>query len=297
MREKKWVRRSLGKLSQSLEKRGFKASAMTVRRLLNEAGYSLKVNRKENTETHPDRDRQFRYMAQVKRLFLKAGYPVISVDMKKKELVGNFKNAGQTWAQEAERVNVHDFRSDATGLAAPYGIYDLLNNLGYVYVGTSADTAELAVDAIVWWWESEDRPHFPDEDKLLILCDAGGSNGYRPRLWKTQLQEQLADRLGIEVMICHYPTGASKWNPIEHRLFSYISINWAGKPLRTFEILLGYIRSTTTETGLRVKATLSHKVYQKRIKVSDKEMTTLNLTRRNICPQWNYVIKPRVASP
>ena len=297
MSEQKWVRRSLRKLSQALQDGGFLASTMTVRRLLREADYSLKANRKENTASHPERDRQFRYITPVKRLFLEAGYPVISVDMKKKELIGDFKNQGQTWCQEAERVNVHDFRSDAIGRAAPYGIYDLRHNLGYVYVGTSADTAELAVDAIVWWWESEDRPHFPNEGKLLILCDAGGSNGYRPRLWKQQLQQQLADRLGIEVMVCHYPTGASKWNPIEHRLFSYISVNWAGKPLRTFDTLLGYIRNTTTETGLRVKATLSRKVYQKSIKVSDKEMATLNLTRRKVCPQWNYVIKPRAASP
>jgi hypothetical protein len=228
---------------------------------------------------------------------LEAGHPVISVDMKKKELIGDFKNPGRAWGQEAERVNAHDFRSDALGLAAPYGIYDLRHNLGYVYVGTSADTAELAVDAIVWWWQSKDRPQFPNEDKLLILCDAGGSNGYRLRLWKQQLQAQLADRLGIDIMICHYPTGASKWNPIEHRLFSYISVNWAGKPLRTFETLLGYMRDTTTETGLRVKAILSRKVYQKAIKVSDKEMATLNLTRRKICPQWNYIIKPRAALP
>ncbi len=297
MSAKKWVRRSLRKLSQALQDSGFFASAMTVRRLLREADYSLKANRKENTATHPERDRQFRYITRVKRLFWEAGHPVISVDMKKKELIGDFKNPGQAWCQEAERVNVHDFRDDAKGLAAPYGIYDLLHNLGYVYVGTSADTAELAVDAIVWWWKTEDRSPFPDESQLLILCDAGGSNGYRLRLWKKQLQEQLADRLGIEIMICHYPTGASKWNPIEHRLFSYISVNWAGKPLRTFETLLGYTRNTTTETGLRVKATLSRKVYQKGIKVSDNEMATLNLTRRKVCPQWNYIIRPRASSP
>ena len=297
MGEKKWVRRSLRKLSQALKDSGFAASSMTVRRLLREADYSLKANRKEKAASHPERNRQFRYIAQVKRLFLEAGHPVISVDMKKKELIGDFKNPGQSWCQEAERVNVHDFRGDAIGLAAPYGIYDLLNNLGYVYVGTSADTAELAVDAIVWWWESEERPSFLNEDKLLILCDAGGSNGYRLRLWKKQLQEQLADRLGVEIMICHYPTGASKWNPIEHRLFSYISVNWAGKPLRSFETLLGFIRNTTTETGLRVKAILSPKVYQKSIKVSDKEIAALNLTRRSVCPQWNYIIRPRIASP
>lgn len=297
MSTKKWVRRSLRNLSHALADRGFGASSMTVRRLLHEADYSLKANRKENTASHPERDRQFRYIARVKQLFLDAGHPAISVDMKKKELIGDFKNPGRAWGQEAEQVNAHDFRSDALGLAAPYGIYDLLHNLGYVYVGTSADTAELAVDAIVWWWQSEDRPQFLNESKLLILCDAGGSNGYRLRLWKQQLQAQLADRLGIDIMICHYPTGASKWNPIEHRLFSYISMNWAGKPLRTFETLLGYIRDTTTETGLRVKATLSRKVYQKRIKISDKQMATLNLTRRQVCPQWNYIIRPRAAPP
>ncbi len=297
MSAKKWVRRSLRKLSQSLQDSGFLASTMTVRRLLREAGYSLKSNRKEDTPSHPERDQQFRYIARIKQLFLAAGHPVLSIDMKKKELIGNFKNPGQMWCQEAERVNAHDFRSDALGLAAPYGLYDILNNLGYMYVGMSADTAELAVDAIVWWWESEDRPPFPDESKLLILCDAGGSNGYRLRLWKKLLQEQLADRLGIEVMVCHYPTGASKWNPIEHRLFAPISVNWAGKPLRTIEKLLGYIRNTTTETGLRVKATLSHKIYQTGIKVSKQDMAALNLTRRSVCPQWNYIIRPRAASP
>ena len=220
MSGKKWIRRSLRKLSQALQDAGFTASVMTVRRLLRVDEYSLKANRKESATSHPERDRQFRYIARVKHLFLESGHPVISVDAKKKELIGNFKNAGQTWCQEAERVNVHDFRGDAIGLATPYGIYDLHNNLGYVYVGTSADTAELAVDAIAWWWEQKERPAFLNEDKLLILCDAGGSNGCRPRLWKTQVQEQLADRWGLEIMICHYPTGTSKWNPIEHRLFS-----------------------------------------------------------------------------
>ncbi len=297
MSDKKWVYRSLRKLSQALQEKGFMASSMTVRRLLHQAGYSLKANRKEKAKGHPERDLQFRYIKRVKHLFQESGHPVISIDMKKKELIGDFKNKGRTWSQNAERVNAHDFRSDAIGIAGPYGIYDLLNNLGYVYVGTSADTSEFAVDAIVWWWKNKDRPTFQDESKLLILCDAGGSNGYRTRLWKQQLQQQLADQLGIEVMVCHYPTGASKWNPIEHRLFSYISINWAGIPLRTFETLLSYICNTTTNTGLRVQAVLSRKIYQKKIKISDKQMKTLNLTRRKICPQWNYIIKPRVASP
>ena len=164
-------------------------------------------------------------------------------------------------------------------------------------VGTSADTSEFAVDAICWWWELKDRPTFPDESKLLILCDAGGSNNCRFRLWKKQLQEQLADRLSIEVMVCHYPTGASKWNPIEHRLFSYISLNWAGKPLRSFETMLNYIRGTTTKAGLTVEACLLDREYEKKIKVSNQEMKTLNLHRRRVCPKWNYIIKPRSALP
>jgi hypothetical protein len=226
-----------------------------------------------------------------------AGHPIISVDAKKKELIGNFKNAGRTWCREAEEVNVHDFLQDAEGRVTPYGIYDITHNLGYVAVGTSADTSEFAVDAICWWWELEDRPAFLDETKLLIFSDAGGSDGCRFRLWKKRLQEQLADRLGIEVMVCHYPTGASKWNPIEHRLFSYISLNWAGKPLRSFGALLKYIRGTTTETGLKVEACLMDREYEKGIKVSTQEMNALNLHRRRVCPKWNYAIKPRFVLP
>ena len=296
MSEKKWVRSSLRRLSQALSKLGYQAGPTTVGRLLNKMEYSLKANRKEHSgPPHPDRDRQFRYIERVKPLFLTAGHPIICVDTKKRELIGNFKNPGRVWCRQAEQVNVHDFRSDALGVAIPYGIYDLVHNLGYVFVGTSADTSQFAVDAIANWWQLEDRPAFPDESKLLILSDAGGSDGCRPRLWKQQLQKQLADRLGVEVMVCHYPTGASKWNPIEHRLFSYISRNWAGKPLRSLETMLGYIRDTTTQTGLKVKALLLDREYQKGIKVSDKEIATLNLTRRSVCPNWNYVIKPRYA--
>ncbi len=295
---KKWVRSSLRHLSKALHECGYHAGRMTVRRLLRKLNYSLKANRKRLTgPPHPDRDRQFRYIERVKRVFAAAGHPVISVDAKKKELVGNFKNPGRVWCQQAEEVNVHDFRQDAVGRAVPYGIYDLRHNMGHVYVGTSADTSEFIVDAISLWWEDEDRPSFPNEERLLILSDAGGSDGYRPRLWKKQIQEQLADRFDIEVMVCHYPTGASKWNPIEHRLFSYISLNWAGKPLRSFETMLGYIRDTATETGLQVKAFLIEGVYEKGIKVSDTEMKALNLQRRRVCPDWNYMLKPRCASP
>ena len=298
MSVQKWVRSSVRKLNQALTAEGYRIGRMTVRRLLKELGCSLKSNNKQMTGgAHPDRDRQFRYIKKVKQLFLVKGHPVISVDAKKKELIGNFKNAGRTWCQAAEKVNVHDFLQDAVGRAVPYGIYDLWHNQGYVYVGTSAETSQLAVDAIVQWWLAADRPPFPDESKLLILSDAGGSDGCRFRLWKKLLQENLADRLGIEVMVCHYPTGASKWNPIEHRLFSHISINWAGKPLRSFATMLAYIRGTTTETGLKVKAFLLDQVYERGIKVSDEEMNALNLRRRPICPRWNYILTPRCVSP
>jgi hypothetical protein len=298
MSDQKWVRSSLRKLSQELTEEGHQIGRMTVGRLLKELGYSLMSNRKQLAgSSHPDRDRQFRYIEKVKQLFLANGHPMISVDAKKKELIGNFKNAGQAWCQDAEKVNVHDFPQDAVGRAVPYGIYDLLHNEGYIYVGTSADTSELAVDAILQWWQDDDRPPFPDESKLLILSDAGGSDGCRFRLWKKLLQDKLADQLGIEVMVCHYPTGTSKWNPIEHRLFSHISINWAGKPLRSFGTMLAYIRGTTTKTGLSVKAFLLDRVYEKGIKVSDKEMKALNLQRRRICPRWNYTLKPRCMPP
>lgn len=211
MSDKKWVRSSLRELSASLNSAGFEIGHVTVGRLLKDAGFSLKGNRKESTGSqHPDRDRQFRYIRRVSKIFQEAGHPIISTDTKKKELIGNFKNPGRIWCQEAEKVNVHDFPQDAEAQAIPYGIYDVTNNLGYVAVGTCAETAEFAVDAICWWWSLEGRPTFPDESKLLILTDAGGSDGCRPRLWKKQLQEKLADRLGIEVMVCHYPTGASK---------------------------------------------------------------------------------------
>jgi hypothetical protein len=294
MTDKKWMRRTVRQIRKALNKQGYALSRSTVWRLLKQLGYRLRANCKRFTGAdHPDRDRQLRYIARVKRLFLAAGYPVISVDTKKKELIGNFKNGGRLWRRQADEVNVHDFGQDASAKAVPYGIYDLLHNLGYLYVGTSADTAEFAVEAIRRWWLDPDRPRFCREDKVLILCDAGGSNGYRLRLWKQQLQSQLADALGLEVMVCHYPTGASKWNPIEHRLFSYISLNWAGQPLRTLPTMLNYIRGTTTETGLKVKAFLIEREFEKGRKISAQQMASLDLVRRPVCPAWNYLIRPR----
>jgi hypothetical protein len=294
MKKQKWVRLSLDRLSELLAEQGHAIDPKTVRRLLRKLDYSLRANRKRFTgPPHPDRDRQFRYIARQRQRFLKAGWPVISVDAKKKELIGNFKNAGRTWCREAEEVNAYDFRTDASGRATPYGIYLVHQDRGYVYVGVSADTPQFAVDAIAAWWQTHGRRFFPNAPKLLILADSGGSNGCRPRLWKFRLQEQLADAFGLEVTVCHYPRGGSKWNPVEHRLFSFISINWAGKPLRSWIILLGYLEDTTTETGLNVKAFLLPGKYQTGTKVSDPEMQQLRLRRHKTCPSWNYTIKPR----
>jgi len=297
MSTKKWVRKSLNSLAEALVKRGYQVGRTTVRRLLRKLEYGLYHNRQSLTgPPHPDRECQFRYISRVKNLFLSAGYPVISVDTKKKELIGNFKNNGADWASQATLVNAHDFKQDALGRAVPYGIYDLVHNEGYVYVGTSYDTPEFAAFAIAQWWIDPQRSRFAREDKLLILCDAGGSNNCRYWLWKQQVQEQLADQFGIEVLICHYPTGASKWNPIEHRLFSQISRNWAGKPLRTFDCMLNYIRHTTTRTGLKVKAVLVDRVFEKGRQVTKAERDALNLVRRPICSNWNYMLKPRSLS-
>lgn len=268
-------------------------SHVSVARLLKQQQYSLKANRKSIARTqHPQRDQQFRYIHRVKQRFLQAGHPVISVDTKKKELIGNFQNAGATWCQHAAPVNDHDFAQDAVARAVPYGIYDVAHNQGYVYVGTSGDTADFAVDAIERWYRRTDRPRFADESKLLILCDAGGANGYRVRNWKLQLQ-RLADGYQLEILVCHYPSGASKWNPIEHRLFSMISSNWAGQPLRSLAKMTALIRGTSTQTGLTVKAALLKGHYPTKVKVSDAQFADLKIVHRKICPQWNYILHPR----
>jgi len=286
MSEQKWQRSSLRQLADELAQVGHWVSHTTVGRLLREMDYSLKANVKRLAgAAHPDRERQFVYLNSQKQAFLAAGLPVISVDTKKKELIGNFKNHGQIWCQEATAVNDHDFEQDALGKAVPYGIYDLQHNRGYVYVGKSADTPQFAVEMIARWWTTEGKDLYPNANKLLILADAGGSNGCRPRLWKQQLQALLADSIGLEVTVCHYPTGASKWNPIEHRLFGPISINWTGKPLRTFEFMLACIRGTVTTTGLQVKAFLVEDVYQKGIQVTKSTMETLSIEMHAVCPR------------
>jgi hypothetical protein len=293
--EQKWVRSSLRHLSARLGALGPAASPPTVGRLLKTLDYALHVNAKkrEASAAHPQRNAQFEYLAAQRAAFTTAGWPIISVDTKKKELIGNFKNAGQSWSREAEAVNVHDFPQDALGRAVPYGIYELTRNRGTVCVGQSGDTPRFAVTAIAHWWAGEGCQAFPGTDQLLILADAGGSNGCQPRRWKQQLQEQLCDRFRLSVTVCHYPTGCSKWNPIEHRLFGPISINWAGQPLRTWETLLSLICGTQTATGLAVGAHRDDQVYPTGETVSDVAMAALRLERHVVCPRWNYTIRPR----
>lgn len=295
MSDRKWVRSSLRELSRRLGEAGYSISPPTVRRLLDGLGYRMHANTKqvEASAAHPDRDTQFQYIAAQRTAFAAAGLPQISVDTKKKELIGNFKNGGRVWSRKAEPVNVHDFRQDAVGRAVPYGIYDLPRNQGTVYLGTSADTPRFAVEVLARWWTEEGQAAFPQAAELLLLADGGGSNSARSRVWKQQLQEQLCDRFGLSVTVCHYPTGCSKWNPVEHRLFGPISLNWAGQPLRTWDTLLACLRGTTTETGLAVRAELHELSYQTGERVSDDELARLQIERHAVCPNWNYTIRPR----
>ncbi len=251
----KWSRRTTDKIAMALGDFGVVVSPNTVARLLHQMGYSLRVNHKKiSTDSSPDRNDQFLYLGDLRQRFQRRGLPIISVDTKKRELVGNFNNSGSRWDLAPRLVNDHDFRSDSTGVAIPYGIYDLLANRGTVMVGVSHDTSAFAAHAIAHWWCQEGAIRYPRSRQLLILSDTGGSNGARRRAWKTELQSQLADSLGLTLTVAHYPTGASKWNPIEHRLFSEISKNWAGEPLDSYQKILNFIRSTRTQTGLSVTA-------------------------------------------
>ena len=289
----KWSRKTTEKISRELRRVSIHVSPRTVGRLLRQLGYSLRVNHKKLAgKTSPYRDQQFRYIKRMRQTFVRSELPVISVDAKKKELIGRFKNAGRVWAKSPTLVKDHDFRSEGVGMAAPYGVYDLQANRGHVVVGVSHDTSEFSVAAVAHWWRQEGRIRYPGARKLLILADAGGSNGPRTRLWKRELQARLCDPFNIRVTVCHYPPGTSKWNPIEHRLFSEISKNWAGRPLESYETALNYIRTTKTRTGLRVRATLDTRYYSKGMKVSDSQMDRVCVRRHHVLPQWNYTIAP-----
>jgi hypothetical protein len=289
-----FVRRSLRTLSDEMAALGHEACPTTIAAMLRDLGYNLRVNVKRITGPyHPDRDRQFRYIEGLIEEFRAAELPILSVDTKKKELVGNFGQGGQAWVEEPYEVNAHDFLTDAQCKAVPYGLYDVLANKGHVVVGTSSDTPAFAVDAVVRWWVRYGCKRYAGAGELLILADSGGSNGCRPRLWKQRLQALVADAYGLEVTVCHYPRGASKWNPVEHRLFSQISRNWSGIPLRTPALMLSLLRGTGTSTGLRVTAEWTGQRYRPGEKVTDEEMAELNLERHGLCPQWNYTIKPR----
>jgi len=290
----KWTRKTTAKLSDELRKLDIDVSPRTVARLLDGLDYRLRVNHKKlsggSARIQSERNQQFLYIEQWLTAFMEAGLPIISVDTKKKELIGCFKNPGTVWAQVATPVNDHDFRSQATHIASPYGILDLPANRGHVIVGTSHDTPGFSTDCISRWWRTDARQRYPLADRLLILADNGGSNGSRCAAWKHGLKTKLCDRFGLEVTVCHYPPGASKWNPIEHRLFSHISNNWAGEPLLTLETMLKYIRTTKTEAGLRVRATLTNTNYPKALTPSKQDMAKLNLLPHKTLPAWNYTI-------
>ena len=290
-----WTGLHLEQICDRLKQLDIMVCPNTVRRLLDVLGYALHANRKSlSGPQSPERDGQFRYIQHQRQQFAQSGLPIVSVDTKKKELVGSFKNAGRVWSQEAPLVNDHDFRSQAKGIAIPRGLYDLLANRGSVLVGTSHDTPQFAVDAIVDWWRSEGRRRYRQAEELLILADSGGSNGARCRLWKYALQENLVDPYQVAVTVCHYPTGASKWNPVEHRLFSEISKHWTGQPLSDYTNIVRLISGTQTKTGLVVRCTLTDEHYATKIRVSDDQMRSLDYLKHPTLPQWNYTLLPRL---
>jgi hypothetical protein len=263
---------------------------------LREREYSLRANRKSIATTHdPDRDRQFRYLGKERQAFLKAGDPVISVDTKKKELIGAFKNAGRTWRRSPLAVADHDFPSQAEGKVIPYGIYDLTHNCGYVVVGTSHETPEFAIAAIRRWWLVRGRRRYAGTNRLLIQADCGGANSHRSWRWKAGLQ-RLADEFQLTITVTHFPPSASKWNPIEHRMFSLISANWAGQPLVSYETVLKFIRTTRSEHGFRCQAQLDRTIYLTNVKLAPTERAQIDCHPHKVCPHWNYTIRPHPRS-
>ena len=287
-----WTSKSTRKLASELQRQGHEVSHMTVDRLLKQLGYSLQANRKTSEgKDHPDRDAQFQYINKKVRSFQRRKQPVISVDTKKRELVGDFKNPGREWREKGspEHVRTHDFRDKELGVAIPYGVYDVTENKGWVNVGIDRDTSEFAVESIRRWWRRMGSKVYGHATDLLITADGGGSNGSRTRLWKLCLQ-QLADELGLKITVCHFPPGTSKWNKIEHRMFCNITENWRGKPLISRAVIVNLIGNTTTRQGLTVKAALDRNRYDKGIKVSDEEFATINLKKHTFHGNWNYTL-------
>jgi transposase len=290
----RWTCKSVRKLAAELRERGHQVSHQWVAERLHDLGYSLQANRKtwEGSE-HPDRDAQFGHINATAEGFLAAGDPVISVDTKKKELVGDFKNGGREWRPkgEPEEVRVYDFVIPELGRVSPYGVYDLASNAGWVNVGIDHDTAAFAVESIRRWWQRAGKARYPQAQRVLITADGGGSNGSRVRLWKWELQ-RLADETGLSISVCHFPPGTSKWNKVEHRLFSFISQNWRGKPLVSYAVILNLIAATSTTTGLTVESALDTQTYPAGLKVTDEEMATIRLQREAFHGEWNYTISP-----
>ena len=290
-----WTTNSLRKLAATLKQQGYAVSHTLVGQILKGLGFSLQANRKtEEGQSHPDRDAQFNHIHQQVLDYQKEGQPVISVDAKKKELIGNYKNNGVEWQEKKQpvEVNVYDFLSEAQGQAIPYGVYDLTQNQGWVNVGIDKETAEFAVQTIRNWWYQMGREVYPQAGRLLITADSGGSNGSRVGLWKKELQG-LANETGLEIAVCHLPPGTSKWNKIEHRLFAYITKNWRGRPLLSYEVIVNLIAGTTTTKGLTVKCALDSRLYARGKKVTAKEFSKINLTRDSFHGEWNYLIRPR----
>jgi len=292
----RWTCKSLRQLESELKKQGHIVSHTSIGDLLKNMGYSLQGNRKTLEGTsHPDRNAQFEYINTIAEEAISNGQPVISVDTKKKELVGQYKNGGKEWRPQGdpEKVNVYDFVDKELGRANPYGVYDIANNTGWVSVGTDHDTASFAVATIRRWWFAMGAPLYNDAKELVIMADGGGSNGSRVRLWKLELQK-LSDELGIPIRVSHFPPGTSKWNKIEHRLFSHISMNWRGQPLISHEVIVNLIAATTTQKGLKVRASIDSKLYPKGIKVTDEEFTAIRIQRDDFHGEWNYSIIPSI---
>ena len=291
-----WVSKSLRNLSRELSKKGYNAGYTTVSNLLKDAGYSLQLNRKEREgKSVPDRNAQFEYINEQAKIFLREGQPVISVDTKKKELVGNYKNWGREYTKKGDpvEVNMHDFPDEKEGKVAPYGVYDLGKNKGWVGVGITSDTAEFAVNTIRDWWKKMGKKDYPKASKLMITADCGGSNGNRVRLWKWELQ-RLANELRMDIHVCHFPPGTSKWNKIEHKMFSYITLNWRGVPLISREAIVQLIGNTTTTTGLKIKSQIDYRKYEKGRGVADRDFESIGIVLDKFHGEWNYRIEPMV---